>query len=43
LAHVYQRMRGIGSGWRRTCRGSWRRRLEMKKCLIMFASYDISS
>ena len=43
LAHEYQRMRGIGSGWRGTGRGSWRRRFEVKRCLSMFASYDISS
>jgi hypothetical protein len=36
--HAYQRMRGIGSGWRRACRGWGRRRLVVKRSLSMFAS-----
>jgi hypothetical protein len=41
--HEYQRIRGIGSACWRTGRGSGRRRFAVKRCLNMFASYDISS
>jgi hypothetical protein len=32
----------VSTGWR-TCRGAGRRRFAVKRCLNMFASYDISS